>query len=292
MSGLTDEQLRLRKDRVGCSELAAIMGYDPWRNAADVFWQKKGEQKVRETEAMRRGRLFEPVILDMAEEELSDKIIDRGSTVLHDDLPMLATLDGRTSGSLEPVEAKMSSQVDLWGPSWSDQVPTHYYIQVQGQMFCTRTEAACVAALLKNYDFRIYIIKRNNAVCESIATAVDWFVSRHLEKDRPPELAPKLLSTLQTIPRTPGKKTVVSDSLVKNLMDVRLHLQKLKKLEEDLKRNLLHELGDCEVGESSYGNVYVRSFKRRAYTVAESEVRRLILPTIRQDEKEDDHARS
>jgi len=68
---ITEEQLKQRENHVGSSDMAAIMGVDPWRSSADVWFEKTGKLKEQaETEAMYLGNKLEGGVLDFAEEKL------------------------------------------------------------------------------------------------------------------------------------------------------------------------------------------------------------------------------
>ena len=62
---LTPQQLAERKNYIGASESAAVLGLSPFQSAADLYFEKVGDVEPRPaTEAMESGTRLEPVIID------------------------------------------------------------------------------------------------------------------------------------------------------------------------------------------------------------------------------------
>ena len=118
--------------RVSPSKAAAILGHSPWDSPRAIYHKMRGDVPWdEETEAMERGNLLESGVLawwrkrhpehgEWAEQvtyTLGDWCVATPDAV--------TTLDGATV----IVEAKTSSDMDEWGDSGTDAVPTHYLTQ-------------------------------------------------------------------------------------------------------------------------------------------------------------------
>ena len=104
---LTAKQLKDRMNRLGASDMSAILGLNKYATAADVWALKTGRVlPFGGNEATRLGDALEPVILDHAEADLDDTLKRNVEvTATGCAFPMVATLDGQSSAGL-PVEAK------------------------------------------------------------------------------------------------------------------------------------------------------------------------------------------
>ena len=57
---LTPEQLERRRSSIGASDVAAILGLDPYRTGLDIWLQKRGLAEVQDqTEASLMGHLLD-----------------------------------------------------------------------------------------------------------------------------------------------------------------------------------------------------------------------------------------
>ena len=65
---ITEAQRERRKKHLGSTDLPAILGVDPWRNAYDVWLEKTDKlEKGKEKNYQGAGHLFEEGVLRWAE---------------------------------------------------------------------------------------------------------------------------------------------------------------------------------------------------------------------------------
>ncbi len=64
-----DDWLERRREYIGASDSAAMLGYSPWSGPLTLFMNKTEGYQQATTAAMRIGTALEPVILDMWAEE-------------------------------------------------------------------------------------------------------------------------------------------------------------------------------------------------------------------------------
>lgn len=173
-----EEWLRLRRDGIGASEAAAVLGVSPFESARQLYLRKRGLiPDVEETEAMRWGTLLEPPILREYERRSGETIAARqlfypaasGS-------PMLATLDAMTQSG-HPVEVKTTSAIHgrELGDGGTDQLPDHWIVQAQQQMILSDTGYVDFAVLIGGQRLSIHRVDRRPRLCESLAARVDLF---------------------------------------------------------------------------------------------------------------------
>ncbi len=214
---ITPEQLEARKSVIGSSDVAAIMGYSPFANAADVYWDKVGLERDRpERPWMKNGTWLEFPMLQRAS-AIFDVTIDAFDVnVPCEDHPIFAAnLDAITSEQI-PLEAKTvligsPSRAD-WGAPGTDLVPDHVMLQVQHQMLCTGAEKAHVIAFNHSFNLIPYTVRRSEDLLTKIIDACYPFWFDHVTKGIPPDDMPST-ETLSLIPRVKDKIVRVDDEL-------------------------------------------------------------------------------
>ncbi len=117
---ITDKQKEARSKHVGGSDIPAILGIDPWRNAYDCWLDKTGRlMEQPETMPMKIGRLFENGLLMYCQEELGP--IQRNVYRSAPDFPIATHIDAVLKNRNEPIEAKMTTNAhatEHWGAPW------------------------------------------------------------------------------------------------------------------------------------------------------------------------------
>lgn len=130
------EWLEARYSGIGGSDIGTILGLNPWESAY-ALWAKKTKQ-IPESDLsgnvrVRLGQKFERPILEMWQEDNPDWKIFETATYRHSQYPyMMANPDAlaynESTGEWIVIEVKTSAM------PW-EEVPAHYYAQVQHYMF-------------------------------------------------------------------------------------------------------------------------------------------------------------
>jgi len=159
---ITEKQRQRRRNHIGASDMAAIMGLSPWRTPYDVWAEKTGrlvDEADPDNEVMALGTLLETGVLDFAGSVLGP--IRRNQFRKHPSLPIGGHLDAIRVGTNEPVEAKTAGLLgplrEPWGDEGTDHVPDRILIQVHTQCLAlapVEVERAYVAALLGGQGLR------------------------------------------------------------------------------------------------------------------------------------------
>lgn len=116
---------------LGASEIAAVLGEDPYRTADDVLREKVFREKFEMNEHMIRGVCLEPGLLNWWEILEGRKLDARQRLFRHPNGWACATCDG--VAGLHLVEIKCPAG----GKSWNDRTgehPFHYRLQVTWQI--------------------------------------------------------------------------------------------------------------------------------------------------------------
>lgn len=275
---ITAEMLAKRTGFVGSSDAAAILGLDPYRSAADVYYSKVAEleDRVSAKPAVEMGNLLEDDVLELASASLGKLrpgvAFERGR--------MLANTDAIVLDRPEIVEVKTTGIVgphtsEDWGQEGTDEVPERVVVQVHHQLFCAGPEyrRAHIATLIGGRGFGMYVVERSDELADLVSHRCEAFWQNHVEPRIPPSDSLPNIETLKAIRREPDSVVDVSDDVVaawRNAREIRLAAEKA---EAEAVSALVAALGEAEAGRSSIGLVTYRLQQRKGYIVDPSEFR-------------------
>jgi putative phage-type endonuclease len=182
------EWLEQRRQGIGASEAAAILGASPWQSALSVWARKLGlDDESVDSEAMEWGSELEPLIANKYERVTGRELMNLGRyAVLYDPArPWLrCTLDRvikPVAGHEGPGVLEIKTAGAQFGRDWEDNgVPMHYQIQVQHQLAVTGLKWGAVAVLIGGQKFRQTDIERDDALIAEIVSAEDRFWNEHV----------------------------------------------------------------------------------------------------------------
>lgn len=224
---ITEKQREQRRKHIGSSDMAAILGLDPYRNAMDVYLEKTGQvqESGGENEFMRTGRLLEEPILQFASEELGVKI-RRNQYRSLPEFHLGANIDGLLEDTGEPVEAKsvhsFSTQRKDWGEPWTDQVPARVIIQSHVHLLCCNgtKPVRCYVPVYLDGRFQMYHVDRSESICDTIKRAAEtfWFC---VEQKSPPDQVPALQTAKKVCWYEPEQTAEIKQSLIEDWLEAK-----------------------------------------------------------------------
>ena len=187
-----EEWLEKRKDYIGASDCAAILGKSPWKSARDVYFEKRGGDKADVlSDTMRIGMASESRIRELFSIETGMDVVDCTGMLMVSNIRcmMSCTLDGiilDNNRMASILEIKSVASMSGWE---GDTIPEYYLIQILHQMFVTRFRKAILLARFRcSGDMtwpgreKIYTINREDyesSICH-IATRVNEFWNKHI----------------------------------------------------------------------------------------------------------------
>ena len=276
---ITEEQRAQRKMYLGSSDMAAILGVNPFRNAADVYLEKVSEMAEKKTiPAMALGNWLEDGVLNFAEAELNSPLIR--NVFRQSDIggcPLASHIDAIAERLAEPVEAKTTSKPDEWGDPGTDEVPDWVIVQCQVHMICMPAKQCHVPVLLPadgRLQVRMYCVQYSDSLAQTIIDAAIQFWNNHVvTRTPPPASAAPHIETFRHIKRVPEKSVEVDPHIIEQWLAAKEVAKNARSGEEEAKAVLLMALGDAEQGESEVGNVTYMEQTRKACEVKESTFR-------------------
>jgi putative phage-type endonuclease len=180
-----------RRNGVGSTDAAAILGLSPWSTPFDVWREKVGDNDDREPRAalqMYVGKRLQDTVGDLYVVKTGRRIrADNKQHVRRGAEWMTAHLDFRVLG--DPgrlIEAKTAFDTKGWGEDGSTVVPVQYWCQVQHEMAVTGATMADIAVLFGHRDFRVYPIPRDDDFIGKLTTAEEEFWTLYVVPRVPP----------------------------------------------------------------------------------------------------------
>lgn len=266
---ITEKQMELRRSHIGGSDVAAILGCDPFRNAWDVWAQKSGlvadDNKIGPS--ARIGRILEMSAMFWAQEQLG-KIIKNQQRSFKKWPVIMVNTDGIVKATGEPVEGKTTNityrapDFDEWGEPETDQVPERVILQCTVQMMACEAQLCHVPAIIGGRGFVMYHIQFDKELAEIIYDRLRTFwemVSNHT----PPENIVPNIEIVKRLRRLPQTVVDVPDELVERWLRAKDAKKELTEIEEKAQAAVLAAMGTSEGGKYKDGLVTYYEQTRR-----------------------------
>lgn len=290
-SSLTKDQwLRVRRTGIGSSEIATVLGENPYKTPYALFQEHIGEWEpddLSDNEAVEVG-------IDL-EEYCGRKFAERtGRSVRRDNFLrrsvehpfMIANVDfdvvAENGSAPEIAECKTSlgraAFTDMWGDGPSD-VPAPYVLQVIHQLIVKGRRRGWIPALLAGPRVRVYCIDYRADIAEAIIESAREFYQRLVERNAPPVTS--LADAKRAFPISRAIEVQASVDIVEAVDELRA-----AKADEKADKSRVEELQGKIAGFLGDGDTLMhgrtklltyRTVERAGYTVAPSSSRQFRL---------------
>ncbi len=179
--------VEVRSQGVGGSEVAAIVGLDPRRDAFSVYAEKLGlVERAEPSPRMRWGKRIERVIAEAYAEETRQTVAWCDETRANPQRPWQVMTpdafvwrDGAHAGGVDAKNVAFD-QAYLWGDAGTDAVPESIALQLQ--WYCSGEDLPWwdAAALFGGHDLRIYRVHRDPEIEAVLLEEADRFWRTHV----------------------------------------------------------------------------------------------------------------
>lgn len=277
--------LKQRQSGIGGSDIAAIVGLNPFKTPTQV-WQSKIEpiDGDEQSEAAYWGNALEQVVAQEYQRRTGRKVQRINTMMRHPNFPFaLANIDRAVvnpdiSGNVRwrvdrlttdrLLECKTANgfAVKKWGESGSDYVPDEYLVQCQWYMGVTGANICDLAVLIGGQDFRIYSIPRDDDLIGDLLVqgAAFW----ELVQQR---IAPDPINYPEAVRKwaisDPSLIAEADDLLIDDLdkiQGIKGQIKALEEQEDALKTRVLMRLKDAEA--LTFNGVKVATCKTQTRT--------------------------
>jgi len=178
VSGLTPEQLEMRRTGIGASESPCIIGLSPHGTEISVWASKMGLFQDESTDAQELGLIIEDAAAQLYRRKTGYATAHFG-TIRHPRYPwMLATPDLAIFGERRLAQIKL---VGAWMMRhWEEGVPDYVCCQVQHEMEVADAEVCDVIAIVGGTDFRILPVERDREMGAHLVEICRSFFEKHV----------------------------------------------------------------------------------------------------------------
>lgn len=263
---------KLRMQGIGGSDVAVIMGYNPWKKPYALYCEKVGlvpPDDLSENEAVEWGTKLEPIVAQKFS-EVTGKKLKRWGTVCNPDAPwQMANFDRLIVGEDCGLECKTANAFKK--EEWEgDSVPDAYYTQCQWYTALSGFEGWWIACLIGGQHFEYKYIPRNDAFIQDMLEKVTDFWENHVLAKVPPEIDGSESSTeavKKAYPSSNGMEIALpsqANELFLRLDELDKTLAIIKEQQEQAKNQLKLMLGDNEIGVIGDRKVTWKTQKARA----------------------------
>lgn len=249
---LTDEQKSNRKDGLGASDSAIIMGYSSYKTPYELYLEKTGivSSDDETNEQQYWGNEIEPLIIRRFALE-NNVQVTFPDTVYH---PLhrfiFANLDGWIESERAVVEAKCANsfQRKEWDTQTSDGIPLSYLIQIAKQVAVTDATRGYCAVLFGGNEYMQFVYERDKALEELILKSdMDFWhcIENRIEPD-PINTNDCRLKYRMPSPEKIAQSTFKTQQSLANLINIKLDIKRISLDEERLKMQLMSHMADAE----------------------------------------------
>ena len=252
---LTEQQLKIRKNSIGGSDSAIILGLSNYKTPYELYLEKTGdvEPSLEYTDAQYWGSTLEPIVRDEFAKRHECKI-ETPDIIYHPMYSFMhANVDGviKTEGADEVLEIKCANSFagKVWGEPGSDFIPPSYLIQVAHYCSVLNLDVARIAVLIGGYDYREYTYNRDMSLENRIIEACSDFW-KCVQRKTPPTLTTPNDARLMYKDHQEEKSIVAGyESLgaVEALRQLKSSNKEAKAKEDELKLIIMKSMEDAEM---------------------------------------------
>lgn len=265
-----EEWLKYRESGIGSSEVATIVGLNPWETPYQLWRRKRGlDPSKTESFAMKAGHYLEDAVAQFWHDETGCDIIKRSAIdwlIVNSEKPYMRVSPDRTywlnglphnnanKGILECKTTQMS--ID------PDDLPKHWFCQVQYQLGVAELEQGSLAWLCSGREFGYKNLSFVPDFFAYLCEEVDRFWVDNIQGGKEPEATSVQDVVLKYNRHTDGKVIEISDEIFEaynKLKGVKTEIEALKERQTELEDKIKLGFGDAEA--ISYGGQTIATWK-------------------------------
>ena len=250
------EWLQERKKGIGGSDASAILGFNQWKSAFELYIDKTSDQVEEiDNEAIHWGNVLEDVVAEEFTRRTGKKVRRRNQTFRHKEHDFMhANIDRDVVGEKALLECKTTNafNIDAWE---GEQIPPAYMCQVQHYMAVLDYEKAYIAVLIGGQKFVWKEIERDDEFIELMIEQEKHFWNEHVLKEVPPEIdgspsASELLNKMY--PEDNGETIMLqsddAETLIEAIESIKAEVKEKRDLQKEYENKLKLMIGEARTG--------------------------------------------
>ncbi len=250
------EWLWNRKKGLGGSDASAILGFNPWKSAFELYIDKTSDYVEEiDNEAIHWGNVLEDVVAQEFTRRTGKKVRRRNQTFKHPEHPfMIANIDRDVVGEKSLLECKTTNAFnsDAWE---GEQIPPAYMCQVQHYMAVLDYEKAYIAVLIGGQKFVWKEIERDDEFIELMIEQEKQFWNEHVLKEVPPAIdgSPSASELLNKMYPEDNGETIMLQSddaevLIEAIGSIKSEVKEKQSLQKEYENKLKLMVGNATTG--------------------------------------------
>lgn len=237
-----------RKQGIGGSDAAAVLGISPWATPVTVWLDKTGRAPAKEeTEAMRIGTELEQFVAERYCEATGRKV-QRFNRMMHVGCllgnfdRLVIPEDGKVASHMGEVRTDTLLECKTSSREWDDGVPLYYQTQVQHYMGLepklAHADVACL--FLGRKHFEVFRVERDDAVIKTMQERITAWWNEYIVGDKMPPPTNEQDCKHLWARSNPGKTIVTTREIAERLND----FNNQKAMEKLAKENAAKAMSD------------------------------------------------
>ena len=259
-----------RSKGIGGSDMAAVMGLNPWKTPYEVWLEKTGRVKPWEgNEKTRIGNAIEDFCAAQYTAYTGNKVRKVNGFRRCDTVPviggsidrMILGKDGEKPGILEMKNVSTES----WNGTFKNGIPDYYYIQMQVYMLVFKANYAHLWVFVGGERFEKFEVLRSNEVIGKIIEAANNFWFEYVLRDTPPPVTAKSDLAVKYPTEKVAADFVKADEtvteLVNDLAYCKSAIKEFEAKKEDLELRIMDYIGEKEELRDEAGEKVLATWK-------------------------------
>ena len=264
-----DQWVQIRKNSIGGSDAATIVGLNPYASKFTLWADKMGmSDEIQDNEAMRIGRDLEQYVADRFMEATGKQVRRNNFMFVHDEHEwMSANLDRVIVGENAGLECKTTSLYNKTDFE-NGEVPLNYYAQCVHYMAAMGFDKMYLAVLVLGKSFHYFEIERKEDEIQNLIQAESDFWHNHIIGKTPPvadghETTTKTLAQLFPAAAATDDQVMIYDldSEIERYEKLTADIKVLESEAQDIKNRVVQRLGNASYG---IGTGYEITYKPQA----------------------------
>lgn len=242
----------LRRESIGGSDAAAVLGLNPWVSPYALWAEKTGRTPGFEGNlATEVGTFLEDFVARKFSAETGKKVRRENYILKNEDYPWAhANVDRMIVGEKAGLECKTTSELNL-KKFKGGEYPANYYCQMVHYLALTGKERWYLAVMIGNREFKVFTLERDEAEIAALMEAEQRFWG--FVRDNTPPPVDGSNSTAQTIaalnPQTGGTvdlTPVCTD--IRQYIALKRQIQDLEQQMERCSNSIKQHMGGASTG--------------------------------------------
>ena len=266
------EFLAERKKGLGGTDMSVIIGLSPYKTPLELWLEKTGRAEQQPApdaeERMYWGTVLEDVVARRYADITGRRIQRVNDPLVHSAGVVRGNIDraiinpsiagnvrfkdGRLTTDrileVKTAHAMAASSAD-WGTPGSDEIPQHYWIQVQAYLGLAQVEVADLAVLFGGQKFATYTIQADRDLFAELVDAAGHWWAKHVVADVPPAATTEYDARRLWKSHVAGKELIVDCNVaevVQQIAETKERIATLEKSAQELRDIITTAFGDAE----------------------------------------------